>query len=104
MVGRREARPGLDDRRRDAEPGIDLGQLAAGRAAAEDDAGSRGSSRASVASRFVQVGTSSRPSIGGRLETEPTATTMFVPASSWVDVVVAGPRPGHGRRSSPLPR
>ena len=41
MVGRRETRPGLDDRRRDAESGIDLGQLAAGRTAAEDDQAAR---------------------------------------------------------------
>ena len=41
VVGRREARPGLDDRRRDAETGIDLGQLAAGRAATEDDQAAR---------------------------------------------------------------
>ena len=37
VVGRRQARPGLDDRGRHAEAGIDLGQLAAGRAATEDD-------------------------------------------------------------------
>ena len=41
VVGGREARPGLDDRRRDAEAGIDLGQLAAGRAAPEDDQAAR---------------------------------------------------------------
>ena len=37
VVGRCEPWPGLDDRRRDAEPGIDLGQLAAGRSATEDE-------------------------------------------------------------------
>ena len=36
MVGRGESRPGLDDRRRHPEPGIDLGELAAGRAATQD--------------------------------------------------------------------
>src|SRR5688572_191585 len=37
MVGRGEARSGLDDGRRYREALIDLGELAAGRAAAEDD-------------------------------------------------------------------
>ena len=37
MVGRRQAWPRLDDRRRHAEPGVDLGELAAGRPAAEDE-------------------------------------------------------------------
>ncbi len=31
VIGRGETRPGLDDRHRDAEPRVDLGQLAAGR-------------------------------------------------------------------------
>ena len=37
MIGRREARTGLDDRGRHAEPHVDLGKLAAGRPAAQDD-------------------------------------------------------------------
>ena len=37
MVGRREPWAGLDDRRRDVEPGVDLGEFTAGRAATEDD-------------------------------------------------------------------
>ena len=37
VVGRSQARTGLDDRRRHAEPDIDLGELAAGRATAKDE-------------------------------------------------------------------
>ncbi len=37
MVGRRQARPRLDDRHRHAEPGVDLGKLTARRPAAEDE-------------------------------------------------------------------
>ena len=36
VIGRREAGARLDDRRRDIEPGVDLGELAAGRTAAQD--------------------------------------------------------------------
>ena len=37
VIRGRQSRAGLDDRRRDPEPDVDLGELAAGRAAAEDD-------------------------------------------------------------------
>ncbi len=51
MVGRGEPRPRLDDRGRDAEPGVDLGQLAARRAAPQDQQAGRqlpGQSRIAV--------------------------------------------------------
>src|SRR4051794_8784458 len=43
-----------------------------------------GSSRVSVASRFVQTGTDSIPWSGGTLDDEPTATTMFLAPTSWL--------------------
>ena len=55
-----------------------------------------GNSRASVASRFVQIGTSAMPSSGGIFEPDPTAMTTFVAASSWVVpswLTATAPRP-----------
>ena len=74
MVGRGEARPGLDDRRRDAEPGVDLGQLAAGRPAAQDQQAAwqlAGERRLLVRPDVDPVDARDRV---GRFETDPTAT------------------------------
>ena len=97
MVGRGEARTGLDDRRRHAEPHVDLGELATGRAAAQDDAGSVGSSRASVASRLVQVGTvveaRDRRHLGARTDRD----DDMAPVQLVLHAVVADRRRGHDR-------
>ena len=75
VIGRGEARPGLDDDVGHAEPGVDLGELAAGRTATEDDQ----AARQLAGQRRLLVGPTSMPSMPGRrwgdFETEPTATT-----------------------------
>ena len=84
VLGRHQAVAGLDDRRRDPEPGVDLGELAAGRTAAEDDAGSA-AARGRVSPRgSSRPGCRPGPRIGGTFEDEPTATITFRPAISWV--------------------
>ena len=77
MVGRGEPRPGLDDRRRDAEAGVDLGQLAAGRPATQHEqarvaARGRASPRGSSRSARRRC-----PRAAGPSSADPTATTML---------------------------
>ena len=95
-----QPRSGLDDRHRDAEPRKHLGQLAARRPPPRT---SRlvGSSRVSVASRFVHGLASARPSIGGTLDVEPTATKTSSASRSCVSrraVTSTTPAPRCGRR------
>ena len=80
MVGRREPRAGLHDRRRDPEAGVDLGELAAGRAAAEDQQAGR---QLAGERRFaVRPARDLLEAVDRRdLETDPTATTTSAPRS-----------------------
>ena len=109
VVGRREPVARLDDRHRHAEPRVGLGELAAGRAAAEDERGSsaargRASPRGSSRRRSA-----SSPGIGGtfddRADRDDDVRGRRVDASRRR----AGPRPtprsgDRGRRRDRRPR
>ena len=69
MLGRHQPITGLDDRDRDAESNVDLGELAAGRATAEDDEAPRqlaGERRLSVRPRPDRVEPGQRRDLGRR--------------------------------------
>ena len=78
MVGRRQSRSRLDDGGRHAEPDVDLGQLAAGRPAAEDEQAGRqlaGERRVAVRPDRDRVDAVDAAAL---FEVDPTATTTFV--------------------------
>ena len=78
MVRGHQPRPDWTIGHRDAEPGVDLGELAARRAAAQDEQAAAAARGPGSPRGWSRPGRPRGPAKGGTFECEPTATTTFV--------------------------